>query len=124
MRVYKTKPFQRFARKERIGDEDLWAAVGRAEAGSLDADVGGGVIKQRLARKGQGRSGSYRVIVAYRRGYRSVFIFGFAKSDLDNINARELRELQEAAAVFLGLDERQLDEALNEGRLIEAGCDG
>ena len=65
MRVFKTKPFERFARKERIADEDLCAAVKRAEGGVLDADLGGGVIKQRLARKGQGRSGGYRAIVAY-----------------------------------------------------------
>jgi hypothetical protein len=38
----------------------------------------GGVIKQRVARPGQGRSGGYRVLVAYRAGHRAVFLYGFA----------------------------------------------
>jgi len=124
MRVFKTKPFQRFARKERIADEDLCEAVRRADEGAVDADLGGGVLKQRLARKGQGRSGGYRTIIAYRRGERSAFIYGFAKSERDNINARELRDLQRAATVFLGLSEANIGVALSEGRLIEVECDG
>jgi len=124
MRVFKTKPFQRFARKERIAEEDLCEAVRRADEGALDADLGGAVVKQRVARKGQGRSGGYRTIIAYRKGERSVFMFGFAKRDQDNINARELRDLQRAAVVFLGLSEPDLRAALDEGRLIEVECDG
>ena len=124
MRVFKTKPFERFARKERIADKDLCEAVKRADKGAVDADLGGGVVKQRLARKGQGRSGGYRTIIAYRRGKISVFMFGFAKSARDNINVREVRELQDAAAVFLGLSQSDIGVALNEGRLIEVDCDG
>jgi hypothetical protein len=44
----------------------------------VDADLGGGVIKQRVARVGQGRSGGYRMLVAYRAGARAVFLYGFA----------------------------------------------
>jgi hypothetical protein len=50
MRVFMTKPFVRFASRERIADEELCEAVRRAERGLIDADLGGGVIKQRLAR--------------------------------------------------------------------------
>jgi hypothetical protein len=39
-----------------------------------------------VARPGQGRSGGYRVLIAYRARLRSVFLFGFAKSELDNID--------------------------------------
>ena len=42
MRVYKTKPFARFQRRERIGDAALAKAVADAEAGLVDADLGGG----------------------------------------------------------------------------------
>ncbi len=41
MRIFKTKAFARFVRKERIGDEQLVEAVERAEAGTIDADLGG-----------------------------------------------------------------------------------
>ena len=51
MRVFKTKEFVRFARKEKVGDGDLCAAIERAERGLIDAALGGGLIKQRIARK-------------------------------------------------------------------------
>ena len=70
--------------------ESLCEAVGRANRGLLDADLGGGVIKQRLARRGQGRSGGYRVLIAYRARVRSIFLYGFAKSERENIEEDEL----------------------------------
>jgi len=39
-----------------------------------------GFIKQRVARSGQGRSGGYRMLVAYREGDRAVFLYAFAKT--------------------------------------------
>ncbi|MCW5700805.1 MAG: type II toxin-antitoxin system RelE/ParE family toxin, partial [Rhodospirillales bacterium] len=65
MRVFKTKPFARFADREGIADAELREAILRAEDGLIDADLGGGVIKQRIARKGQGKSGGFRSIVLY-----------------------------------------------------------
>ena len=64
--IFKTKWFTRFARKERLKDRSLAEAIERAERGIIDADLGGGLIKQRVAREGQGRSGGYRMLVAYR----------------------------------------------------------
>jgi hypothetical protein len=63
MRAFKTKWFARFARQELIADASLWEAIERAERGLIDADLGGGLIKQRVSRHGKGRSGGYRVIV-------------------------------------------------------------
>jgi hypothetical protein len=85
VRVFKTKWFVRYARRERIEDSALCSAIERAEGGIVDADLGGGVIKQRVARPGQGRSGGYRVLIAYRFGDRSVFLYGFAMNERENI---------------------------------------
>ena len=91
MRAFKTKPFARFAAKEGIADVVLRDAIGRAEAGLVDADLGGGVIKQRLARPGQGKSGGFRNIVLFRRQAMAFFVYGFAKNDRDNIDRQELK---------------------------------
>ena len=56
MEIYKVKAFLRFARAEAISDERLAEAVERANAGLVDADLGGGVIKQRVAREGQDKT--------------------------------------------------------------------
>jgi hypothetical protein len=70
MRIFKTKEFTRFARRERIADEALCDAIERAESGLIDADLGGNLIKQRVARPGQGRSGGHRLSATYSRTVR------------------------------------------------------
>ena len=91
----------------------------RAAKGLIDADLGGNVIKQRVARPGQGRSGGYRVLVAFRSGTRSVFLYGFAKSERENIEPDELATLREIAAGWLAADDKTIARALAEGILQE-----
>ena len=119
MRVYKTKTFARFARKASIRDSDLRAAVNDLARGKIDADLGGGLYKQRLARAGHGKSGGFRVILAYRANLRAAFIFGFAKNEMENIAPDELAALKVLGAHILGLGNEALAKALNEGELIE-----
>jgi hypothetical protein len=119
LRIFKTKPFARFARRERIADSALCEAVGRASHGAVDADLGGGVIKQRVARPGQGRSGGYRVLIAYRREVRSVFLYGFAKSERDNIDDDELETAREIAKGWLTATPSQIARALADGLIQE-----
>lgn len=119
MRIFKTKGFARLARRARIGDRLLQEAMERAERGIVDADLAGGVIKQRLARQGQGRSGGYRVLIAYQRSRRAVFLYGFAKSECDNIADDELATLRDIATAWLGMDSSRLERALAEGRAEE-----
>ncbi len=112
MRIFKTKLFTRFTRRERIADRALCGAVQRAERGLIDADLGGGVIKQRIAREGQGRSGGYRTLLAFRSKERAVFLYGFAKSERDNIEDDELTTLQEIAAGWLAADAKRIENAM------------
>ena len=122
MRVFKTKWFVAFARGERIRDDALCEAIERAERGLIDADLGGKVIKQRVARPSQGRSGGYRVLIAYERGIRAVFIFGFAKNERDNIRGDEVTVMREVAADWLQFDDTALQQALDNGRAEEVHC--
>ena len=111
-RVFKTKWLARFARRERITDASLREAIERAECGLIDADLGGGLIKQRVAREGQGRSGGYRMLVAYRMQGRAVFLYGFAKSEQDNIEPDEMLSLREIAAAWLDADTERATAAI------------
>lgn len=119
LRVFKTKWFQRFARREGLADAVLLEAVARAENGQIDANLGSGVIKQRIARPGKGKSGGYRTIVLFRQGERAVFMYGFAKSERANIRADELREFKEAAKHVLALTDKQLADLVREGDFVE-----
>jgi len=123
VRIFKTKLFARFARRERISDGALCEAVSRVEKGLVDADLGGGVIKQRIARQGQGRSGGYRVLLAFRDKERTIFVYGFAKSDRDNIDDQELAVVREVSASWLAADTKMIGLALAHGLLIEVRND-
>lgn len=124
MRVYKTKEFGRFARREKIGDAELCEAVKRAEHGLIDASLGGGLIKQRVARAGHGRSGGYRTIVAFRAGDRSVFLYGFAKSGKANLDEKELAAYKLLAGAFLAANATAFQAMTDAGELFEVDCDG
>lgn len=116
-----TRWFGRFARKERLSAAALCEAVQRAERGLVDADLGGGVVKQRVSRPRQGRSGGYRTIVLYRPGTRAVFAFGYAKSRKDDLEPDELEAYRELAKVYLALSEQAINRHVEDGTLSEVG---
>jgi hypothetical protein len=124
LRVFTTKVFARFARKELLDDDRLCEAITRAERGSVDADLGGHLIKQRVARPGGGRSGGTRAVIAYRASQRSVFLYGFAKSERDNIDGKELDDLKKLARHYLSYTDEQIALAVHERELRELICDG
>ena len=124
MRIFKNAWFGRFARKEKISPDVLLEAVDRAEKGLVDADLGGGVIKQRIARPGEGKSKGYRSIVLYRRGDKSFFVYGFPKSDLGNIRDDEAEQFKRAAKLVLALSDEQIRLLIENGQFEEVKKDG
>ena len=124
MTVYATKEFARFARKVGLADAKLLRAARDVAAGRYDADLGGGVFKQRVARDGSGKSGGFRTIIVFRAGGHSFFAHGFAKSDKANVSAKELKALKQLADVLLGFSKEKLQTAKASGELIEVVSDG
>lgn len=123
MRIFKNKPFARFARKAGLDNPALCESIADAERGLIDADLGGGVIKQRIARPGQGKSGGFRALILYTQSKRAVFVYGFAKNERPNITRDELEALRELADHVLAYDERAIAQAITGGTLIEVICD-
>jgi hypothetical protein len=119
VRIFKTRGFARFLQREGLADSALREAISRAERGLIDANLGSGVIKQRVARPGQGRSGGFRTLIAFKATERAVFLYGFAKSDRDNIDAGELRVLRKAAAEMLKWNDKQIAALLASGAWTE-----
>jgi hypothetical protein len=97
LRVFKSKEFARFGRKNRVGDAVLCRAIAEIHLGSVDAGLGGGVYKQRLRRTGEGKSGGFRTIILLRWKTIGIFAFGFAKSERANITPDELKAWRQIA---------------------------
>jgi hypothetical protein len=110
---YVSKEFARLARRSGLTDNGLKEAVNRAENGKIDADLGGGLIKQRIAYGSRGRSSGFRTIIAYRQGERAVFLHVFAKARQANLSEAELEMYRELAKVIGRLSESELDELVN-----------
>ena len=123
MRIFKTKAFTRFAEKAGIPVAALCRAVTDAERGLVAADLGGEVIKQRIARPGQGKSGGFRTLIVFRAGTRAIFVHGFAKNEKDNIEKDELVALKKLAAELLDYDDKTLARVVASGVLLEVKCD-
>ena len=123
MEIYKNRWFDRWARKQGLTSSSLCAAVRQMAAGLYDADLGGGLLKKRIARPGQGKSGGFRTLVATNKGARWVFLFGFPKNERSNIDKDEEQALKTLAAHLMSLTAQALDKAQRAGELIEVDCD-
>ena len=117
--VFKTRQFSRWMRKTLLTDAALCKAVAEMEQGLVDADLGGGVVKKRVALPGRGKSGSARTLLATNKRDRWFFVFGFEKNEQANISPKELAALQLYAADLLKLSAKQLDAGVAEDRLQE-----
>jgi hypothetical protein len=123
MEIYKTRWFDRWARKQGLSTSSLCSAVREMAAGLYDADLGGGLLKKRIARPGKGKSGGFRTLVATNKDTRWVFVFGFPKNERSNIDKVEEEALKKLASNLLLLTPRDLEKAKLAEELIEVICD-
>ena len=119
MRIFKNAWFRRFAKREAIDDQTLQNAVKQANKGLIDASLGGNVIKQRIARSGQGKSGGYRTIIIFKKDDKAFFVYGFAKNAQENISKDELKAFKQAAKALLALSDEQIAELIQRNALTE-----
>ncbi len=108
MKAYTTRSFDREAKRDGISDEDCGEAVRKAESGLIDADLGGGLIKQRISRGNRSAAKGSRAIVFYKRGNLAVFLHIFPKSKKANLSKSELAQYHNAARALEKLTQAQL----------------
>lgn len=123
MKIYKTKWFHRWARREGLDAAVLREAVKELAQGLADA-LGGYVYKKRVALPGRGKRGGARTLLAFRRGSAAFFIYGYPKNERANITERELEALRLLARELLSYSDPQLSLAVKAGELFEVEGDG
>lgn len=119
MRIFVIKEFSKWARSCALTDELLYSAVEEIEKGLIDADLGGYLIKKRIATKGRGKSGSVRTLVTFSKGSRTIFLYGFEKSEQANIAQKEKKMLQELGKFYLALSDAELESRVKSRALRE-----
>ncbi len=122
MRIFKNRFFNRYARKQDISDGELCKAVAEILNGLVDADYGGNLFKKHIPKKGSGKSGGHRAILAYVTGNKAFFMYAFEKSSKDNIAKDEEHDYKKLAKTYIALNDTQLARALDESVLFEVNC--
>lgn len=118
-RVFKTKAFHAQMKKSGLTDAALCKAVSEMARGLIDADLGSGVVKKRVALPGAGKSGGARTLIATNRGDRWFFIFGFKKNERDNVSPHELEHVRFVAGTLLALSFAEIQRVIEIGELTE-----
>ena len=119
MLIYKYRAFRQWAKSEKLSDSALNKAVNEMQEGLFDANLGGGLYKKRVAKKGKGKSGGYRTILAFKHDNRAVFMYGFAKNQKDNLTSKEEDVYKLLAKQFLSMTNQQIAILIKNGELFE-----
>jgi len=117
--ILKTRYFTKWARKIGLNNSLLEKAVLEIQSGLLDANLGGGIVKKRIALPGRGKSSSTRTLLATNLRNRWFFVFGFEKNEIENISEKELTTLKILAKDLLGMSAVQIKIAIEKGALVE-----
>ena len=123
MAIYKTKFFEKLASQADLSDQALCRAIKEIQDGLLDADLGGGLFKKRIARSGKGKSGGYRTLIVSNKKGLWFFVFVYPKNVQSNLDANEEKALKLYAAQLLSLKPAAIDGLINTGKLIRVICD-
>lgn len=118
-RIFKLQSFGRWLRKSKIPDQILYDAIEEMTRGLIDADLGKGVLKKRIPLPGHGKRGGTRTLLATNKKDRWIFLYGFQKSEKENVTDEELEALQTLSFDLLSYSEKQLDKAVAQRELLE-----
>ena len=119
MKAYKHHEFEKWAKKHKISDRLLVRSLDEMKYGLIDADLGSGLYKKRIAVSNRGKSDGVRVVLAYKVENKAFFIYGFAKNQRDNITILELKQMKMYAKLLLSFDDEQLKKLLQCSEFIE-----
>ena len=119
MRLFKVKAFARWAESQQISAQMLKVSAREVQGGLVEASLGGGLYKKRLAVESRGKSSGARVIVGFKSEKSLFFIYGFLKNERENIDAKELRFLKRYAKILLKLSDKEIAELLQRQEIFE-----
>lgn len=114
-----TRHFSKWAAKQKLPIAELSNALSDVQEGVVEANLGGNLYKKRIRFQGQGKSGSARTIICYKKGDRAIFLYGFAKNEKSNLSKKELVAFKELSKILLKLSDREIEMSVKEGALLE-----
>jgi hypothetical protein len=119
MKRLMTREFSKWADKYGVTVADLVKVLDEVESGIFDADLGGHVLKKRVRFQGQGKRGSGRTIICFKKDHRAIFVHGYAKNQKASVSKKELEAFRRVAEILLNLSPDQVENSIRTGTFIE-----
>ena len=119
MKILATKQLSKWSKKNDVSIEDLFSAAEEVVNGDFEANLGGHIIKKRVAINSGGKSGGARMILFFRARERLIYIHGFKKNEKANITDTELKAFKGLAKIFEVMTEDQINQSIKSGYFIE-----
>ena len=117
--IFKYKYFDAWLRSEKIAQSTLVQAITEIENGLFEANLGSCLYKKRIAKKGRGKRGGYRTIIAFRCNDKAIFMYGFDKQTKDNIEIKEKNIYKKLAKIYLNSTAEEINKLIKLGELAE-----
>lgn len=116
-----TRWFAKWAKKQNLTKPMLLKSIKDLEENLSTSNLGNGIFKVRVSKKGSGKSSSFRTIVIYSKDDRVVMVYGFAKSKKDNLTKGELSHFKDFAKEVLCLSDEELRFMIEQKEFLEIG---
>ncbi len=114
----KTKWFNKWAKKNSVTDKILLETIKNVSNNLGTVNLGFGLYKVRTPKIGKGKSGSFRTIVVYKESNIAIFVYGFSKTDKDNLEMEELKYFKKLAKDLLKINRQKYLELEKLGNFI------
>jgi len=119
MQILSTKWFKKWSKKSHLQNQDLLEAVNNLKSGLSVAELGNHLFKIRVKREHSGKSSGFRTIVVYQESDKVIFLYGFGKSEKDNISKSELQYFKKLGNDLLALNKDQLKQFTEKNILFD-----
>jgi len=109
--------FARLFKKANIEVKSMNKTIQEVVQGN-NTPLGHKLFKKRISSRNQGKRGAYRSILYYRNGELMVFIYLFAKNDIENITPKEMKEMIILSRLFDTMHDQEIQKAISEGKFV------
>ncbi len=115
---WRQKWFNKWARKNALSDKALIDTIDNVSANLGSVNLGGGLFKVRTPKIGKGKSGGFRTILIFKEKEIAIFVYGFAKTDKDNLDREELKYFKMLAKDLIKIKSSELVKLKKQGSFI------
>ncbi len=109
MKILATKWFRKWIKKAKIEIVDLINSANIININpQTSISLGSGLYKVRIKKEHQGKRGGYRTLLIFKQDELVMYVYGFSKSEKDNLDNDELKMFKKLSKDILNMKNKEL----------------